>query len=106
MQKHRCGVCKGVLAQIKPVPRGRAAGKAENEYQIFVRENMKKIREENPGSPQKDIMGLVGKRYQEYKASKMAKAPGEKVDAKEDISDDGEVEIVSRTLNFLDLTTP
>lgn len=78
MQKHRCGVCKGVLAQIKPVPRGRAAGKAENEYQIFVRENMKKIREENPGSPQKDIMGLVGKRYQEYKASKMAKAPGER----------------------------
>lgn len=105
VQKHRCGACKGVLAQIKPAPRGKAAGKGENEYQVFVRENMKKIREENPGSPQKDIMGLVGKRYQEYKASKAAKA-GETVDLKEGTPDDGDLEIVARKLDFLDLTSP
>ncbi|KAB8293242.1 hypothetical protein EYC80_007575 [Monilinia laxa] len=105
VQRHRCGACKGVLAQIKPVPRGKAAGKGENEYQVFVRENMKKIREENPGSPQKDIMGLVGKRYQEYKASKAAKA-GENVDLKESMPEDGDLEIVARKLDFLDLTSP
>ncbi|KAF7876628.1 hypothetical protein EAF04_001713 [Stromatinia cepivora] len=104
-QRHRCGACKGVLVQIKPVPRGKATGK-ENEYQVFVRENMKRIREENPGSPQKDIMGLVGKRYQEYKASKAAKAGVEMAHSKESALDDEEVEVVSRRLDFLDLTTP
>ncbi|ESZ96770.1 hypothetical protein SBOR_2840 [Sclerotinia borealis F-4128] len=106
VQKHRCGACKGILIQIKPVPRGKAAGKGENEYQVFVKENMKRIREENPESPQKDIMGLMGKRYQEVKASKAAKAAGEKGDSEESKPDDGDVEIISRTLNFLDLTTP
>ncbi|KAK6609031.1 hypothetical protein H4I96_02962 [Botrytis cinerea] len=100
-QRHRCGACKGVLAQIKPVPRGAAKNGKENEYQIFVKENMKKIRDENPGSPQKDIMGLVAKRYQEQKASKAAKA-GEK----ESTPSDGDVEIVARKLDFLDLTSP
>ncbi|KAM0143969.1 hypothetical protein ACHAP3_001238 [Botrytis cinerea] len=100
-QRHRCGACKGVLAQIKPVPRGAAKNGKENEYQIFVKENMKKIRDENPGSPQKDIMGLVAKRYQEQKASKAAKA-GEK----ESTPSDGDVEIVARRLDFLDLTSP
>lgn len=102
VQRHRCGACKGVLVQIKPVPRGKGAGKGENEYQLFVKENMKKIREEYPGSPQKDIMGLVGKRYQEYKATKAAKA-GENLDSKEGTP---ELEVVSRKLDFLDLTSP
>ncbi|TGO85308.1 hypothetical protein BPOR_0410g00090 [Botrytis porri] len=100
-QRHRCGACKGVLAQIKPVPRGAAKNGKENEYQAFVKENMKKIRDENPGSPQKDIMGLVAKKYQEQKASKAAEA-GEK----ENTPDDGDVEIVARKLDFLDLTSP
>lgn len=105
--RHRCGACKGVLVQIKPVPRGTGKGLGkENEYQVFVRENMRRIREENPGSPQKEIMGLVGKRYQEFKARKAANGGGEMVDLKESTVDEEEVEVVSRKLDFLDLTTP
>ncbi|KAF5876468.1 putative hmg box-containing protein [Botrytis fragariae] len=78
-QRHRCGACKGVLAQIKPVPRGAAKNGKENEYQVFVKENMKRIRDENPGSPQKDIMGLVAKKYQEQKASKAAQVGGRRI---------------------------
>ncbi|KAF7943215.1 hypothetical protein EAE96_011150 [Botrytis aclada] len=100
-QRHRCGACKGVLAQIKPVPRGAAKNGKENEYQIFVKENMKRIRDDNLGSPQKDILGLVAKKYQEQKASRAAQA-GEK----ESTPDDGGVEVVARKLDFLDLTSP
>ena len=74
-ERHRCGGCKGELKQTKPAPRGKAAGtgagagegqkagggtkKAPSEYQLFMKEEMKRVREENPGSPQKDIMKLV-----------------------------------------------
>jgi predicted SprT family Zn-dependent metalloprotease len=86
-ERQACGKCKGRLVQIKPAPRGTAAEtgsgtssasgpaikepKQMSEYQRFVKENMSRLRQENPGSPQKDIMGLLGKRYQEHKASKL-----------------------------------
>ncbi|TQS39100.1 hypothetical protein Golomagni_00380 [Golovinomyces magnicellulatus] len=70
LARHRCGACKGQLVQIKPAPR---LSTKSCEYQSFVRENMKNIRQENPGSPQKEIMSLVGKRYQEHKALQMKK---------------------------------
>ncbi|TVY85742.1 HMG box-containing protein, partial [Lachnellula willkommii] len=54
--KHQCGVCKSKLVQTKPVPRG-GGSVGGNEYQVFVKENMKIVREANPGSPQKEIMG-------------------------------------------------
>lgn len=66
--KQRCGACKATLVQTRPAPRSAAASKPTS-YQVFVKENMKKVREENPGSPQKDIMRLLGQRYQEHKAS-------------------------------------
>ncbi|KAL8376702.1 hypothetical protein RB595_007698 [Gaeumannomyces hyphopodioides] len=67
-RRHRCGVCKGELVQIKPKPRaaGAAAGgekKAPSEYQKFMSEHMKLIRQENPGSPQKEVMKLVAERW-------------------------------------------
>jgi predicted SprT family Zn-dependent metalloprotease len=112
--RHRCGTCKGKLAQIKPVPRGGAAGGAakEGEYQVFFRENMRRIREENPGTPQKEVMALVGKRYQEFKARKAEIEGAEKKNAekKEGVPDgrggDRAMEAVSRKLDFLDLTSP
>ncbi|KAK0649512.1 SprT-like family-domain-containing protein [Cercophora newfieldiana] len=68
--RHRCGKCKGVLVQIKPVPRGSGSAKGgcgekkgPSEYQVFMKEEMKKVRQENPGSPQKDIMKLVASRW-------------------------------------------
>lgn len=59
-ERHRCGACKGELKQTKPVPRG--PGK-ESDYQKFMKEQMKIIKKENPGSPQKDIMKLVASRW-------------------------------------------
>jgi len=75
-ERQRCGVpaCRGLLKQTKPAPRGgamAAAGmgaakeggdaikKEPTEYQKFMKEEMKRVREENPGSPQKDIMKMV-----------------------------------------------
>ncbi|EJT75806.1 HMG box-containing protein [Gaeumannomyces tritici R3-111a-1] len=77
-RRHRCGVCKGELVQIKPKPRGgagAAAGTAvgaglaggekrvPSEYQKFMSEHMKLIRQEHPGSPQKEVMKLVAERW-------------------------------------------
>ena len=110
--KHQCGSCKSKLVQTKPVPRANAV---VNEYQLFVKENMKKVKEQNPGSPQKQIMTMVGKMYQEYKASKLG-AMEEKVDGimgnEKDVGsrgeslDDNRVDLVMRKLKFLDLTSP
>lgn len=134
--RHVCGVCRGQLVQIKPVPRtgtnsssvaageGEEKGKGLTEYQRFVKENMAIIKRENPGSPQKDIMGLVGKRYREVKAGKQLGLVGKgtEVVCVEDEDDDGsdgddtkveidmddEVEanvgVVARKLDFLHLT--
>lgn len=67
-QRHRCGSCKSLLKQTKPVPRN-GGGKA-SKYQVFMKEQMKVVREENPGSPQKEVMRLV--------AAKWAKQGGKK----------------------------
>ena len=45
-----------------------AKTKPLTDYQIFVKENMRKVRADNPGSPMKEVMGLVGARYREMKA--------------------------------------
>jgi predicted SprT family Zn-dependent metalloprotease len=112
--RHQCGKCKSKLVQTKPVPRNGAANgeKKVSEYQMFVKENMKRVRKENPGSPQKEIMGLLGKRYQEYKASKLkgneketaSVSIGELVGSKEGTPDEG-VAFVARKLDFLELTS-
>lgn len=65
-ERHRCGACKSELRQTKPVPRAKP-GK-ESEYQRFMKEQMKVIKEENPGSPQKDIMKMVASRWKSKEA--------------------------------------
>lgn len=59
-QRHRCGTCKSELKQTKPVPRG---GGKVTRYQAFVKEQMTIVREENPGSPQKDVMRLIANKW-------------------------------------------
>ncbi|KAI7779130.1 hypothetical protein LA080_001292 [Diaporthe eres] len=59
--RHRCGACKSELRQTKPVPRGKP-GK-ESDYQKFMKEQMKLIKQENPASPQKDIMKMVATQW-------------------------------------------
>ncbi|KAH7395701.1 SprT-like family-domain-containing protein [Cadophora sp. MPI-SDFR-AT-0126] len=111
--RHQCGGCKSKLVQTKPVPRANAGTAKISEYQLFVKKNMKRLKEENPGSPQKDIMGLVGKEYQLYKASKLGveeQATGaisidQFAESKEGTPED-DVGAVARKLDFLDLTSP
>ncbi|KAI9052538.1 hypothetical protein LZ554_003881 [Drepanopeziza brunnea f. sp. 'monogermtubi'] len=112
--RHQCGSCRSKLVQTKPVPRANAGTSKVSEYQLFVKENMKRLREENPGSPQKDIMGLVGKGYQAFKASKLqlgGDARLESVDIGDDVRTkegtlDDDTGLVVRKLDFLDLTSP
>lgn len=59
-EKHRCGSCKGKLTQTKPKPRN--SGKP-SEYQLFIKEQMRALREEHPSSPQKDIMSMAAERW-------------------------------------------
>jgi predicted SprT family Zn-dependent metalloprotease len=111
--KHQCGSCKGKLLQIKPKPRSNAVA---SEYQIFIKNNMRKVKEANPESPQKAIMGLLGKMYKEHKESKQTegeeKLHGLDINAEDD-SDSEEVtpgnsavDAVARKLEFLDLVSP
>ncbi|OHE98552.1 hypothetical protein CORC01_06173 [Colletotrichum orchidophilum] len=59
-ERHRCGSCKAQLKQTKPTPR--AAGKP-SEYQQFFKEQMKVVKKEYPGSPQKEVMKIIAERW-------------------------------------------
>ncbi|KXH52430.1 hypothetical protein CSAL01_02048 [Colletotrichum salicis] len=59
-ERHRCGSCKAQLKQTKPTPR--AAGKP-SEYQQFFKEQMKVVKKEHPGSPQKEVMKIIAERW-------------------------------------------
>jgi len=100
--------CKGLLTQIKPALKG-SGGKARTltDYQLFVKENMSKVKQANPGSPQKEIMSLVGKSYKEHKASKSKGGIGtvEVVESRQSTPEEDRAAFVSRKLNFLDLTS-
>ncbi|OLN87704.1 HMG box-containing protein C19G7.04 [Colletotrichum chlorophyti] len=61
-ERHRCGTCKGLLKQIKPVPRA-SSGKAPSEYQLFFKEQMKLVKQEHPKSPQKEVMRIIADRW-------------------------------------------
>lgn len=81
------------------------------EYQTYVKNNIVRVREENRGSPQKDIMALVGKGYRESKAAKL-KDLGKSalgldgvVDEKLDENEDP-LDTIVKKIDFLDLTTP
>ncbi|KAF4502030.1 HMG box-containing [Fusarium agapanthi] len=69
-KRSKCGKCKGNLKQIKPVPRGAAAGKAPSRYQAFVKEQMGVVRGENPGSPQKVVMKLIAEKWAKQEGGK------------------------------------
>lgn len=66
LERHRCGACKGELKQTKPVPRAKP-GK-ESEYQRFMKEQMRVLKAEHPGSPQKEIMRMVASRWEKEKS--------------------------------------
>ncbi|KAK4068485.1 uncharacterized protein Triagg1_7424 [Trichoderma aggressivum f. europaeum] len=66
-KRHRCGACKASLEQTKPIPRQTPTGQL-SEYQLFVKEQMKVVKTENPNSPQKEIMGIIAERWTKVKS--------------------------------------
>ncbi|KAK3949675.1 SprT-like family-domain-containing protein [Pseudoneurospora amorphoporcata] len=97
--RHRCGVCKGVLRQVKPAPRGQQEGggggntssadgkqpgtqggmgtnkvkeKATktSEYQAFVKEQMKVVKAQKPGLAFGEVMKEVAERWKVKKTKR------------------------------------
>ncbi|TDZ51581.1 HMG box-containing protein [Colletotrichum trifolii] len=59
-ERHRCGSCKGQLKQTKPTPRMAAK---PSEYQLFLKEQMKVVREQHPKSPQREVMKIIADKW-------------------------------------------
>lgn len=69
LKKHRCGSCKAVLEQTKPAPRQASTAGKLSDYQLFVKEQMKIVRYENPDSQQKDVMKMIADKWAKTKTS-------------------------------------
>lgn len=109
-KRHSCGLCKGRLVQTRPVPREGGGEKVMGEYQAYVRDNIGRVRRENVGSPQKDVMALVGRGYRELKAARL-KELGKSSLSVDSAKDEKELEVdpvdsIVKKIDFLDLTTP
>ncbi|GAO52570.1 hypothetical protein G7K_6643-t1 [Saitoella complicata NRRL Y-17804] len=63
-----CGRCGSRLEQTHPVPR--AGGGGGNAFSQFVKENFARVKSANPGSPHKDLMGIVSKEWKALKEGK------------------------------------
>ena len=81
---HRCPACGGRLVQTLPKPRGGSDAVAVaggtrrqvdtgrvGEYQLFVKERMGIVKKANPGTPQKELMRLVGQEWRERKEKRL-----------------------------------
>ncbi|KAJ4423249.1 hypothetical protein N0V82_002110 [Gnomoniopsis sp. IMI 355080] len=106
-ERHRCGACKSQLKQTKPAPR--ATQTKESDYQRFMKEQMRLIKEENPGSPQKDIMRTVASRWaQRQKTANSESGEGESIaSSSQSCGGNDKVEGVTKTmgeLTIVDLT--
>lgn len=66
-QRHRCGTCKGELKQVKPAPRAKVANNSgasgQSEYQLFVKDQMKLVKRENPDVPQREILKIIAEKW-------------------------------------------
>lgn len=63
--RSRCGACKtGLLLQTHPPLREK---RPITGYQAFMKENFGRIKAQNPGVPQKDVMKIVAHAYREAK---------------------------------------
>jgi predicted SprT family Zn-dependent metalloprotease len=82
--RHSCGKCKGRLVQTKPAPRAGktvdGAQKKKSEYQVFVKENFKRVKGEMAAQGLDTQMGrvmeVVAREYRERK--ELEKKQGEK----------------------------
>ncbi|EHK43650.1 hypothetical protein TRIATDRAFT_37227 [Trichoderma atroviride IMI 206040] len=69
LKRHRCGSCKAALEQTKPAPRQASTAGKLSDYQLFVKEQMKIVRNENPDSQQKDVMKMIADKWAKAKTS-------------------------------------
>lgn len=96
IEKHRCGGCKGKLVQVKPVPRN---GGKPSEYQLFIKEEMKTLKQENPSSPQKVIMQMAAEKW--ANRSKPAEPKAVQDDVQDNVQEDvGDIAAQMRGLSL------
>ncbi|KAK1251373.1 hypothetical protein MKX07_006852 [Trichoderma sp. CBMAI-0711] len=67
-KRHRCGACKASLEQTKPTPRQTPSMGQLSGYQLFVKEQMKVVKKENPNIPQREIMGIIAEKWAKAKS--------------------------------------
>eukprot|EP00466_Bigelowiella_natans_P004204 jgi/Bigna1/57311/fgenesh1_pm.9_\ len=67
--KKVCGRCRGSLIKIGRFNKDGTPYKPKkpNKFALFVKENINKVRRQNPGTPHRDIMKLVAAKYRESK---------------------------------------
>jgi hypothetical protein len=105
LNKMGCGGCKSRLIQTKPVPKS-TVGKENkaNPFGMFVKDHFAAIKRENPGSPHKEIMGLLSKKYRQEKESGLPEMGSEKDDREIiTIEDDGEVSEIATSMGVMEL---
>lgn len=113
--RHSCGSCKNKLVQVQPAPRAANDGKMGglSEYQKFMKVNFARLKRENEGLGQKEVMAVVGRKFREMKAEKGEErsSSAEAVvveDSEEDAGsrggDEEVVDDVARKLDFLNLS--
>jgi hypothetical protein len=91
IENRRCPYCReGILLQIKPVPR---ATTGLTEYNRFTKANMARIKQQNPGSPMKQLMQIVGQEWKAHKAAAAQQTPlRERSDASSNIISSSETQ--------------
>jgi hypothetical protein len=56
----RCGQCKSILTPL-------FAERAASQFQIYMKDNMRKVMEDLPGSSRADVMKEIGRRWTQEK---------------------------------------
>ncbi|KAF2086332.1 hypothetical protein K490DRAFT_44563 [Saccharata proteae CBS 121410] len=74
--RHACGSCKGALVQTKPAVRAKDPNKGPNEFQVFLKENFKRVKKENEGLGHGAVMQLLAQMYKDRKAKRDAGTTG------------------------------
>ena len=65
LDRKRCPWCReGLLVQVKPPL---AAARPPNDYQLFTKAHMARIKQENPQSPHKEVMLILGQEWKKHK---------------------------------------
>ncbi|KAI9852539.1 MAG: hypothetical protein M1838_000407 [Thelocarpon superellum] len=102
--RQTCGACRASLVQTQPAPRNAAP----TGYSLFVKEHFAAVKRDNPASPQKEIMKLLGAAYQTHKAAArrledLAVGGGDEAGEEAGVSEESDLKDVVRHLDFLRL---